>query len=122
MSLQFSFAQQKEITVKWIEEEMEIDGVLNELAWSSAEVATEFWQHFPTDTLLSSSQTEIQMLFDQKYLYVGIKVYLEGDDYVVPSLKRDFRATGNDNITLMFDTYRDGNNAFMFKSLLNIVT
>ena len=105
---------QKEITVKWIEEEIELDGMLTDEAWESAQVATEFWQHFPTDTLQSSSQTEIQMLFDQKYLYVGIKVYMEGDDYVVPSLKRDFRATGNDNITLMFDTYRDGNNAFMF--------
>ena len=114
LSLHMSFAQQKEINVKWIEEEIELDGVLSEQSWKSAQVATEFWQHFPTDTLLSSSQTEIQMLFDEKYLYVGIKVYLEGDDYVVPSLKRDFRATGNDNISLMFDTYRDGNNAFMF--------
>jgi len=111
---QFSFAQQKEVTVKWIEEEIELDGALNEASWSTAEVATEFWQHFPTDTLLSSSQTEIKMLFDKKYLYVGIKVYLQGDDYVVPSLKRDFRARGNDNITMMFDTYRDGTNAFMF--------
>ncbi|MCP4883161.1 MAG: carbohydrate binding family 9 domain-containing protein [Flavobacteriales bacterium] len=105
---------QKEITVKWIEEEIELDGALNEASWSTAEVASEFWQHFPTDTLLSSSQTEIKMLFDKKYLYVGIKVYLQGDDYVVPSLKRDFRARGNDNITMMFDTYRDGTNAFMF--------
>jgi len=114
MSLHLSFAQQKEVTVKWIEEEIKLDGALDEGVWSSAQVATEFWQHFPTDTLLSSSQTEIKMLFDEKYLYVGIKVYMQGDDYVVPSLKRDYSARGNDNITMMFDTYRDGNNAFMF--------
>jgi len=114
MSLHLSFAQQKEVTVKWIEEEIKLDGALDEGVWSSAQVATEFWQHFPTDTLLSSSQTEIKMLFDEKYLYVGIKVFMQGGDYVVPSLKRDYSARGNDNITMMFDTYRDGNNAFMF--------
>ena len=112
--MQTSFAQQKEVQVNWIEEEISLDGALDEAAWQSADVATDFWQYFPTDTLLSTSQTEVRMLFDKKYLYVGIKVYSIGDDYVVPSLKRDFSARANDNISMMFDTYRDGNNAFMF--------
>ena len=92
--MQTSFAQQKEVHVKWVEEEINLDGALNERAWQSADVATDFSQFFPTDTLLSTSQTEIKMLFDEKYLYLGIKVYSLGDDYVVPSLKRDFRAGG----------------------------
>ncbi|MDN3641821.1 DUF5916 domain-containing protein [Lutimonas halocynthiae] len=112
--MQTSFAQQKEVHVKWVEEEIILDGALNETAWQSTDAATDFWQYFPTDTLLSTAQTEIKMLFDKKYLYVGIKVYSQGDDYVVPSLKRDFSARANDNISMMFDTYRDGNNAFMF--------
>ena len=56
------------------------------------------------------------MLFDDENLYVGIKVYASGKDYVTPSLRRDFRAGGNDNITLMFDTFNDGTNAFLFGS------
>ena len=112
--MQTSFAQQKEVHVKWVEEEIILDGALDETAWQSTDAATDFWQYFPTDTLLSTSQTEIKMLFDKKYLYLGIKVYSQGDDYVVPSLKRDFSARANDNISMMFDTYRDGNNAFMF--------
>ncbi len=109
-----TFAQQKEVHVKWIEEEISLDGKLDEGVWNTTDVATDFWQYFPTDTLLSTSQTEIRMLFDKKYLYIGIKLYSQGDDYVVPSLKRDFSARANDNISMMFDTYRDGNNAFMF--------
>ena len=54
------------------------------------------------------------MLFDDHNLYIGIKVYSSGNSYIIPSLKRDFRAGGSDNITLLFDTYNDGSNAFLF--------
>ena len=54
------------------------------------------------------------MLFDDYNLYLGIKVYSSGNNYIIPSLKRDFRAGGSDNITLLFDTYNDGSNAFLF--------
>jgi len=107
-------AQEKEVHVKWIDQEIELDGELNESVWSQVDPAKDFWQYFPTDTALSTSQTEIKMLYDAKYLYVGIIVYAEGDDYIVPSLRRDFSARGNDNINLLFDTYRDGSNAFFF--------
>jgi hypothetical protein len=68
MTISFSFAQQKEVHVKWVEEEISIDGLLDEDVWRTADVATDFWQYFPTDTLLSTSQTEIRMLFDEKLL------------------------------------------------------
>lgn len=106
----------KEIHVKWIDEEIVIDGNLNESLWAQTVATGEFWQYFPTDSLQSSSQTDIKMLYDDKYLYVGIKVYAVGNDFIVPSLKRDFDARGNDNINLLFDTYKDGANAFFFGS------
>ena len=31
---------------------------------------------------------------------------------MVSSLKRDFSARSNDNVTVLFDTFRDGQNAF----------
>ena len=108
------YAQDKEVHVKWIDQEIELDGALNESVWSQVDPAKDFWQYFPTDTALSTSQTEIKMLYDAKYLYVGIIVFAKGDDYVVPSLRRDFSARGNDNISLLFDTYKDGSNAFFF--------
>ena len=122
LSWQFSAAQevlnieQKQIDVKWIDQEIKIDGSLNEQVWESAGSANDFWQYFPTDSLMSDSQTEIKMLYDSKYLYLGIKVYAKGNDFIVPSLKRDFDARGNDNINLLFDTYKDGANAFFFGS------
>jgi len=107
-------AQNKEFHVKYIDKEIKIDGFFNEKIWNEVLPAKDFWQHFPADSVHSETQTEIKMLYDHKYLYVGIKVFSEGKDYIVPSLRRDFRARGNDNISLMFDTFNDGSNAFFF--------
>ena len=109
-------AQNKEIYVKWTEQEIQLDGVLDEGMWDQVDPATNFWQYFPTDSLQSTSQTEIKMLYNEKYLYVGIVVYALGNDFVIPSLRRDFSARGNDNINLLFDTFNDGSNAFFFGS------
>ena len=109
-------AQQKKFTVKYIDTPIKIDAVLDETAWALAEPAKDFWQYFPTDDKQAKQQTEIRMLFDDMTLYVGVKVYASGKKYIIPSLRRDFRASGNDNISLIFDTFNDGNNAFFFGS------
>ncbi len=109
-----AFSQNKSVTVKYISETITLDGVLNEPAWATADIATNFWQYFPTDSLQATQQAEIKMLFDDTNLYVGIKVNAPTSDFVIPSLRRDFRAGGNDNITLLFDTFNDGTNAIIF--------
>ena len=109
-----TIAQNKDVNVSYINEEIKLDAVLNEASWYKKKPATDFWQYFPTDTLKAINQTEITMLFDDHNLYLGIKVYSSGNNYIIPSLKRDFRAGGSDNITLLFDTYNDGSNAFLF--------
>jgi len=107
-------AQQKQFTVKYINTPINIDAVLDEPVWENAESAQDFWQYFPSDSILSKEKTYIKMLFDDKNIYVGIKVNESGKDYIIPSLRRDFRARGNDNISLIFDTFNDGTNAFFF--------
>ncbi len=107
-------AQRRKFTVKYIETPIKIDAVLDEAPWALADPAKDFWQYFPSDDRQAKQQAEIRMLFDDKKLYVGIKVYASGKDYVIPSLRRDFRASGNDNISLIFDTFNDGTNAFFF--------
>ncbi len=102
--------------VKKIAETIVADGELNEASWQTAESADNFWQYFPVDSIQAKEQSEIKMLYDEKNLYVGIKVYTAGKNYAIQTLKRDFRAGNSDNITLLFDTFNDGNNAFLFGS------
>ena len=108
------FAQAQSVQVYQIQEAITLDGQLNEAIWQRAEPATDFWQYFPQDSIHTPQDTEIFMAYDADYLYIGVKCYSVGNQYVVPSLRRDYRAGGNDNISLMFDTYADGNNAFLF--------
>ena len=106
--------QEKSFLVKYINEPITLDGSLDENVWQTAESASEFYQYFPTDSVPAQQQSDIKMLYDETTLYVGITIYAAGNDYVVPTLQRDFRAGGSDNITLMFDTFNDGTNAFLF--------
>jgi len=104
----------KKIFVKYITEPILIDATLSEDAWSNSVPATNFWQYFPTDTLQAKQQTEIKMMFDEQNLYIGMKVNAPSNNFIIPSLRRDFRASGNDNITMLFDTFNDGSNAYFF--------
>lgn len=109
-------SQIKEVHVGYTNATIVLDGLLSEEDWNTVQPAKDFWEYFPTDTIQAVQQTEIKFLYNDTRLYVGIKVYTTGDNYIVPSLRRDFRAGGSDNITLMFDTFNDGNNAFLFGS------
>ena len=104
----------KSIEVLPFEGEITIDGKLDEDFWDSSEPATDFWQYFPTDSVLAEAQTEIQMRSDENNLYIGIKCYGAGNNWLVNSLKRDYRAGGNDNITLIFDSFDDDTNGMFF--------
>ena len=112
----FSQTSNKSVLAKYTDDEIKIDGVLDETSWEAIAPATNFYQYFPTDTAQAKRQVEIKFMFSDINLYVGIKVYAKGKDYIIPSLRRDFRGGANDSVTLLFDTFNDGTNAFVFGS------
>ncbi|HCI55434.1 MAG TPA: DUF5916 domain-containing protein [Bacteroidales bacterium] len=110
----FSQEPSRSITVKYITDNIKIDGILDEPAWEEAEKATDFWQYFPSDTVLAKYQTELMLLYNNNTLYAGIRANKARGNCVVSSLRRDFGGASSDNVTMMFDTFRDGTNAFLF--------
>lgn len=105
--------EQSPIVLKRVDEPIQIDGFLQEKSWFKGEPARDFWEHFPTDTA-QNVKTELYMAFDDQFLYIGGKCFAPNPNYITPSLRRDYRAGGSDNITLLFDTFNDGTNAFVF--------
>jgi hypothetical protein len=105
---------QESYVVKFVDAPLELDGKLNEDRWKNCGVMPEFWQNFPTDTLKANYQTEIYLTYDNENVYIGARMFSQGNKYIVPTLRRDFRAGGNDNISFVFDTFRDNTNAFLF--------
>lgn len=103
-----------ETTVRLIDEPIIIDGILDEAVWVKSPMATNFWEYFPSDTVQAEYQTEIYMAYDEQFLYLAAKCHAPGNQYVTNSLRRDFRAGGSDNLTFIFDTFRDRTNAIVF--------
>ena len=91
-----------------------LDGILDEPFWARSQPATGFWDNFPGDSTRSAYQTELRFASDEAHLYVAATCYAPGRDYVITSLKRDYRAGGNDNITFVFDPFGTGRNALVF--------
>jgi len=112
----FSQESLPSIKAKLTQDEIKLDGVLDEAAWETAESSVNFTQFFPTDSRLAEYSTTFKILYTESTLYIGIRAETAGIDPVISSLRRDYSSRDNDNVTLMFDTFNDGSNAFLFGS------
>lgn len=106
--------QQPSIIAKKTTEPIRLDGILDEEIWYAGRPADNFWGYFPTDTLRSESKTEVFIAYSDTHVYIAAKCYSDVQDYIIPSLRRDFRAGGSDNITFIIDPFNDRTNAFVF--------
>ena len=107
--------EKRSVFVKKIDQEILLDGILDEAVWGLADSASDFWQLFPTDSLKAQDITEVKLLYNDTHIYIGATAKSSvGGDFIVSSLRRDYSARSNDNVTVLFDTFRDGQNAFLF--------
>jgi hypothetical protein len=106
----------KSLTAKFITDNIKIDGTMDEPVWQTAASTDYFWQFFPTDSAMAKHTTQVRVLYTEKTLYIGFYANAPNDNYVVSSLRRDFAGTGSDNVAVVFDTFSDGTNAFMFSA------
>ncbi|MEQ8426182.1 MAG: hypothetical protein RIA63_15790, partial [Cyclobacteriaceae bacterium] len=61
-----------------------LDGVVDEEAWSKAELMDELFQQFPYDTSVSRLRTEFRLTYDDNFLYVSAVAYNNTPgDYVI---------------------------------------
>ncbi|MCS7018498.1 MAG: DUF5916 domain-containing protein [Cytophagales bacterium] len=104
------------VTAKHTDEKILLDGKLDEPVWQLAEKISGFWQYFPTDSVKARNQTEARILYSDNMIYVGIVAHTSGNSFVINSLRRDFMGAENDNVALVFDTFSDGNTAYLFSA------
>jgi len=97
-------------------EKITIDGKALESEWAKAVQANTQWQHFPVESNTVTQPTEVRILYDDTNLYILCKAYSISDQYITPSLRRDFSGGASDKINFVLDTYSDGINAYMFGS------
>ncbi len=92
-----------------------VDGFLDEAAWSDAPVIDEFFQQKPFAGMPSSERTEVRILFDDEYLYLGVELSDQpGYEAIIPTLQRDPNTRDGDAFGFAFDPFRDGKTTFAF--------
>ena len=100
--------------VRTINSEINIDGIGDEIEWSKSKWESNFWMWRPTDSLQAKKQTRFKLIRNDKYLFILIESDTDGKNFNTPNLKRDFSTYPTDYLTLLFDTFNDGTNAFSF--------
>jgi hypothetical protein len=91
-----------------------IDGILDESDWELAPVSTGFIQREPHDGEPSAEKTYFRVLYDDEYIYIGIRALDSQADKIVGRLTRRDNYTPSDWVGIAFDSYDDKRTAFDF--------
>lgn len=94
--------------------DIHIDGDLSDLAWQSAVIASDFIQRDPLEGEAATERTEFAVLYDNEYVYVGVKAYDSQPEGIRSILSRRDEETPSDWVHVSFDSYNDNRTAFEF--------
>jgi hypothetical protein len=110
-----AFAQPTATAVP-VSEAPTLDGnVLDDPAWSAAPVISGFRQEQPQEGQPVSENTEVRIVFTRDTLFVGIVCFdRDPSSIIVSDSRRDADLDDTDSFRLIFDTYLDRQNGFVF--------
>ncbi len=93
-----------------------VDGdVLGDPVWADVPPATGFFQTSPFAGQAASEKTEVRIAFTEDTLYIGLMAYdREPDAIIVSDARRDASLNDGDSFQVIFDTFEDGQNGFLF--------
>ncbi len=96
-----------------IEDNLKIDGKLNEEVWKQAKILSDFVQIEPNQGKPSSLPTFVRVLYNKDYLYIGAFCQdFDGKKGIrVPDLARDFSFLSNDTFAIGIDGFLDERNS-----------
>lgn len=94
-----------------------LDGRLDETFWTKVATATSFRQQEPLEGQLASEQTAVQVAYDEKNLYIGVRLYDSQPDKIKAyQRRRDADLDTDDFFAFILDTYDDQRSAFYFET------
>ncbi|HEY7448016.1 MAG TPA: DUF5916 domain-containing protein, partial [Vicinamibacterales bacterium] len=92
-----------------------IDGVLNEGMWQGASLLSGFIQAEPLEGMPGSESTEVRLLYDDEAIYVGVMLHDRDPSLIVTTeTRRDADLEDMDSFQMIFDTFHDRQNGFVF--------
>ena len=116
-AIQFIVAQDRpSVTAVRTDESIKIDGVLDEAIWESISAITEFVQRLPQDGADPTEKSQMQIAYNDQYLYFGFTFYdSEPEKVRATILNRGGWIHRDDKLEIALDTYHDKRNAYLFE-------
>jgi hypothetical protein len=107
----------KRVEITRITAHITIDGILDEPEWASAPAIGEILQREPRPGEKATEQTEVRLLYDSAYLYIGVTCYDSDPSRIVATqMARDADLSADDRIEILIDSFHDRRNAFYFST------
>ncbi len=92
-----------------------IDGLLEDPAWQAAQPLADFTQAEPADGQPASEPTEVRIVYDDEAIYVGVVCHDSDPAQIITTdTRRDTHLGNQDSFQIVFDTFRDQQNGFVF--------
>ena len=109
-------AKPKEIRAEFVSTPPMIDGRLDDDQWRQAPAVLDFTQFDPEEGAPPTELTSVRILYGPHALYVGVICYDTRPKEIVRQLTRRDRGGEADRFTVMIDSYRDRQSAFVFST------
>ena len=92
-----------------------IDGRVNDAIWSSVQPYSTFTQQDPNEGAPATEKTEVRIIVGRGNVYVGIIAFdSDPSKIIVSQARRDASLNDTDSVVMVFDTFNDRQNAFVF--------
>ncbi len=92
-----------------------IDGRVNEAVWQTVQPYANFTQQDPIEGAPASEKTEVRMIVGKGNVYVSIIAFdSDPSKIIVSQARRDASLSETDSVVMVFDTFNDNQNAFVF--------
>jgi hypothetical protein len=89
--------------------------VLDDRVWQSATPLADFVQAEPLEGQPASESTEVRIVYDDEAIYVGAMMHdADPSQIVTTDTRRDSGLGDMDSFQIIFDTYKDQQNGFVF--------
>lgn len=92
-----------------------IDGKLDDAVWATAEAFSNFTQVRPAEGIAPTEKTEVRLLQDKNFLYVGIRAYdSEPDKIIAREMQRDVTLRSEDRLNFSIDPFHNLRTGYYF--------
>ena len=92
-----------------------VDGRLDEEVWRQGQPITDFVQKEPVEGAAPRERTEVVILYDDAFLYVGLRMFADHPSAIQRNVsRRDVGGGQSEHIWISLDTYHDRRTAHSF--------